>query len=216
MSKKQVLNEEKMVERELHPSKETPDILESGDVMTIYWTLINGEPFSFVTIEETFSEGLVPEGDSFKVPHTFRMYGALYGKVYPWQVDLADLDNSRIVAVVKAKSLAAAQVLLFEKAESVIETVSAGKSQNATVTQKIAAWKVLRHIEALYDETRLKASWFTSRHSVSIKRIMSGLLSDKEVDVMSALFEEVQTMRRQVSFRWQASGKTSLQTALAF
>ena len=195
--KKSVINEEKLEERILNPSKDVPDVLENGDVMTIYWTLINGEPYSFVTIEEVYGDEPVDEGEMFAKPHAFRLYGAIYGKIYPWQVDLADLDGkSRILAICKAKSLPAAQVLLFEKADEVMETIANGKKEGASLLQKTAAWKVLRHIEALYDEAKLKASWFTSRHGGTIEKLMDGLLSEEEMSLMEFDFEALQCERR--------------------
>ena len=193
--RKQVINEEKMVERELHPSKDIPDLLENGNVMTIYWTLINGEPFSFVSIEDTYGDD-DGDGETYSRPHTFELYGALYGKVYPWQVDLADLDKSRIVAIVKASSLASAQIQLFEKADEVMEIISVGRRADATRQQKSAAWKFLRHIEMLYDEAKLKASWFTSRHGISIERLLDGLIGEDEAAELVETFEVVQNVRR--------------------
>ena len=158
------MKKEKMAEGEFNPSKDVPDILENGDIMTVFWTVQGGKPYTFVVLEEGGVEkDGATESDEYdfvsKKPRIFKLFGAIHGKVYPWQVALADLTK-RLVRVTKARSFAAAQVVLFEAMQDICDKILQSRAKGATLEQKAAGWKCLSHIETLYDSVKMKAKWF--------------------------------------------------------
>ena len=179
---KPVINEIKLEEGEFNPSKDIPDVLEDGRIMTVYWTLQGGEMYTFVQIQ--MSEGNV-----------FALYGAIHGKIYPWQIELASLER-RLLCIVKATNEAKAQIKLFEKAQEVCDQIVAAKKPSATKAQKILGWKNVSHIENLYQPKKLLTSWFSSVHGGTIERLLDGLLSDEELKEIQFKFDEMDKSKR--------------------
>ena len=113
MSKRrEVINSVKMEEGEFLPSKDIPDVLDDGQVMTVYWTVLGKKVYTFVALEDLLGDqqpysGLAELSGS--KPHIFKLYGVIHGKVYPWQMELAALDESRLLRTCKARSGAEAE-----------------------------------------------------------------------------------------------------------
>ena len=217
--KKPVVNEAKMEEGEFLPSKEIPDLLEDGQVMSVYWTLQHGEVYSFVMLEDRKGDSQYysgnnaeDEGDKF---HIFSLYGALHGKVYPWQVELADL-SPKLQRVCKARSGAQAELLLFEKAQSIMDAIAASKKEEATAAEKIAAWKQVTHIENLYSTAKLKKKIFNSRRRDVLGTISDNIMSETDLQYLKTLlwgFDEIHKNKGKKSIKKTHSvraGQTSL------
>lgn len=138
---------------EIAYSKEFPDMLADETVLTILWALVGGEPVSFAVIEDMAGDRLERGAsvDSFPHPHTFTVYGAFHGKVEPWQVQLADLEAKKQFSFT-AKSLAKAELVLFDKVQEICDVIEAGGSKNASMTAKVRKWKALTNIELLFKE----------------------------------------------------------------
>lgn len=138
-------------EGEIVYSKEFPDMMADGSVLTILWSLVAGEPVSFAVIEDMAGDKLERGAsvDSFPHPHTFTVYGAFHGKVEPWQVQLADLEAKKQFSFV-AKSLAKAELVLFDKVQEICDVIEQGGEKNASVMAKVRKWKLLSNIELLF------------------------------------------------------------------
>ena len=194
--RKNVVNSIKMEEGEFHPNKDVPDILEDGSIMTTYWTVLGENVYTFVTLEKGSNGEILDAEDITENSRLFYLYGALHGKVYPWQIELADL-SSRLQCVVKANSIASAQVKLFDKAEQVMETIAASQRENATVKDKVAAWKNLAYIESLFSREKLTSSWFCSRHAGTIERLLEGEeLTKEEQKLLQCDFSKMSKARK--------------------
>ena len=198
--RKNVINTSKMEEGEFHPSKDVPDYLEDGRIMTVYWTVQGGDVYTFVSIEDAHQKPILEELDEeYTKPRNFYLYGALHDKVYPWQIELADL-SPKLQMVVKSRSLAEAQVKMFDKAQSICDAILAAKKPSATMAQKMLGWKSVAHIENLFVPEKLRSSWFYSRHAATIEKFMDGLLTDEELEEIKYDFSKLRKSRK---FGWK-------------
>lgn len=190
MAKEVVINTEKMEEGEFLPSKGIPDTLEDGRVMTVYWTVLNGKVFTFVEVEDLLGDTQMYSGDNAEIEgecyHAFYLYGVFHGKVYPWQVELADL-TPKLQRVCKAKSGAQAECNLFEKAQSLMDTIAAAECKGASASAKVAAWKVLTHIERLFTPEKLSEVIFNSRRRETLEKISSEVMDSEQISYLKSL-----------------------------
>lgn len=217
MAKEVVINTEKMEEGEFLPSKGIPDTLEDGRVMTVYWTVLNGKVFTFVEVEDLLGDTQMYSGDNAEIEgeryHAFYLYGVFHGKVYPWQVELADL-TPKLQRVCKAKSGAQAECNLFEKAQSLMDTIAAAECKGASASAKVAAWKVLTHIERLFTPEKLSEAIFNSRRRETLKKISGEVMDGEQISYLKSLllgFEQSTRGKKKVrKSRKSRGGQTPL------
>ena len=193
MKKEEVFPAESKVEEgEFLPSKEFPDIMPDNSVLHTYWTMQEGKVYTFC----------IQEAAENKEGHigSYSLYGFLHGKIYPWQLEFANLQKV-FRGICRANSYEKAEVVLFDEAQNAMDAILAASKKEASAFVKANGWKLVRYVEAIYDTDKLSASWFNSRHSEMIEKVLSGRLSDKEREELAMGFDYSHVKKSEILLR---------------